>query len=63
MYCDTGGEHPSNKKFLKDVEKWIGRDITILKNNKYQDHFDVFRKTKYLYGNKGARCTVELKRN
>ena len=24
LYCDTGGEHPSNEQFLKDVEKWIG---------------------------------------
>ena len=62
VYCDTGGEHPSNKQFLKDVEKWIGKDITILKNHKYEDHFDVFEKTKYLYGNLGSRCTVELKK-
>ena len=62
VYCDTGGEHPSNKQFLKDIEKWIGREITILKNQKYKDHFDVFKKTKYLYGNRGSRCTVELKK-
>ena len=62
VYCDTGGEHPSNKKFLKDVEKWIGKKIIVLKNDKYQDHFDVFEKTKYLYGNMGARCTTELKK-
>ena len=30
VYCDTGGEHESNKKFLKDIEKWVGRDVTIL---------------------------------
>ena len=63
VYCDTGGEHPSNKKFLKDIEGWIGQEIIILKNKKgYADHFDVFRKTKYLNGIKGARCTVELKK-
>ena len=62
VYCDTGGEHPSNQQFLKDVEKWIGGGITILKNDKYEDHFDVFKKTKYLYGNRGSRCTVELKK-
>ena len=62
VYCDTGGEHESNKKFLKDCEKWIGKNITILKNEKYEDHFDVFEKEKYLYGNFGARCTLELKK-
>ena len=46
VYCDAGGEHPSNKQFLKDVEKWIGGGITILKNDKYNDHFDVFEKTR-----------------
>tara|TARA_Y100001963_G_scaffold142818_1_gene212892 strand:- start:394 stop:1137 length:744 start_codon:yes stop_codon:yes gene_type:complete len=63
VYCDTGGEHESNKKFLKDCEKWIGKNITILKNEKYEDHFDVFLKTRYLNGIKGARCTTELKKN
>ncbi len=62
VYCDTGGEHPSNKQFLKDVEKWIGGGITTLKNDKYKDHFDVFEKSKYLQGIKGARCTTELKK-
>ena len=62
VYYDTGGEHPSNIQFLKDIEKWIGRGITILKNDKYKDHFEVFEKEKYLNGIKGARCTTELKK-
>jgi len=62
VYCDTGGEHKSNKKFLKDVERWLGRKVIILKNEKYTDHFDVFEKTKYLAGVYGARCTIELKK-
>ena len=62
VYCDTGGEHSSNKQFLKDCEDWIGKDITILKNEKYEDHFDVFEKEKYLYGHAGSRCTLELKK-
>ena len=62
VYCDTGGEHESNKQFLKDVEQWIDKEIKILKNDKYEDHFDVFRKTKYLQGIAGARCTTDLKK-
>jgi len=62
VYCDTGGEHPSNHKFLLDIQKEIGKKITILKNDKYKDHFDVFEKTRYLNGIKGARCTTELKK-
>jgi hypothetical protein len=62
VYCDTGGEHESNMIFLHECEEWIGRDIKILKSKKYTDHFDVFRKTKYLSGIQGARCTTELKK-
>ena len=63
VYCDTGGEHEGNGKFLKDIERWIGRDITIIRNTKgYEDHFAVFERTKYLVGVRGARCTVELKK-
>ena len=61
VYCDTGGEHESNKKFLKDVEEWIGQKITIFKNPKYVDHFDVFRKVRYIAGRKGAACAKRLK--
>lgn len=62
VYCDTGGEHPDNMRFLKDVERWVGVKIKILKNEKYEDHFDVFEKVKFLVGPMGAPCTTRLKR-
>lgn len=62
VYCDTGGEHESNKKFLKDIEKWIGKKITILKNENYKDHFDVFQQKKFFVKVGFAYCTVELKK-
>lgn len=62
IYCDTGGEHPDNKRFLKDVENWIDCPIEIHKNPEYDDHFDVIEKTKFLVGPSGARCTIELKK-
>ena len=62
VYCDTGGEHPDNKRFLHDIEKWVGVKIHILKNEKYKDHFDVYEKTGFLISPMGARCTTELKR-
>ena len=61
-YCDTGSEHADNKRFIKDCEKWFDKGITILKSEKYSDIWDVFNKTKYLAGIKGARCTTELKK-
>lgn len=62
VYCDTGGEHPDNVRFLADIEARLNRRVTILKSEKYADHFDVIEKTKYINGPHGARCTVELKK-
>jgi len=64
LYCDTFAfEHPDNPRFMADVAKWIGKEIKILKSDKYTDIFDVFNKTGWLVGPGGARCTQELKRN
>ena len=64
LYCDTlKYEHPDNKRFMADVAKWIGKDIKLLKSDKYEDIFDVFEKTGWLIGVGGARCTTELKKN
>ena len=62
VYCDTGGEHPSNKQFLKDVERWIGKRIVILRNPKYIDHFDCIKQVKYIGGLGTAPCTLRLKK-
>lgn len=64
LYCDTFAyEHPDNKRFFDDVQRWLDREIKVIRSDKYEDIFDVFRKTRYLVGTKGARCTGELKRN
>jgi len=64
LYCDTFAyEHPDNRRFFKDVERWIGKKIKVLKSDKYTDIFDVFKRTRWLVGNRGARCTTELKKN
>jgi hypothetical protein len=61
VYCDTGGEHPDNIRFLMECEEWFDKPITILKSE-YKDHFDVWEKERYINGIAGARCTVELKK-
>lgn len=62
-YCDTFAyEHPDNPRFLHDVERWIGQPIKVLKSTEYTDIYDVFRKTRWLVGVGGARCTTELKK-
>lgn len=63
-YCDTFAyEHPDNRRFFADVERWLGRPIKVLASDDYTDIYDVFRRTKWLIGPAGARCTTELKKN
>jgi len=62
-YCEVKEEHPDNFRFLKDCEKWFGKEIIILGNDKYhRSIYEVFEKTRYLSGPGGARCTGELKK-
>jgi len=60
-YCETGAEHPDNERFIRDCERWFGKSVERLKSDRYVDTWDVFEKRRYLAGNDGAPCTVELK--
>lgn len=61
VYCETGAEHPDNERFLRDCEKWFGRDVQRIKSRDYADTWDVWVKRRYLAGIKGAPCTAALK--
>jgi hypothetical protein len=60
-YCDTGSEDFDNARFMLDCERWFGMIVTKLKNEKWQDTWDVWEKRKFLSGISGAPCTSELK--
>ena len=63
VYCDTmATEHPDNARFFADVERWIGRPITVIRSEKYATIDDVFERTRFMSSPKGARCTTELKK-
>lgn len=63
VYCDTlASEHPDNKRFMTDVARWIGREITIISSSKYSTIEEVADATKYMAGVNGARCTTEMKK-
>lgn len=63
-YCEVAEEHPDNARFLRDCEQWFGKEIIKLGNSKYDNSiYEVFRKTRYIAGVAGARCTLELKKN
>jgi hypothetical protein len=57
-------EHPDNRRFLKDVEKWLGFPIELAINSNFPtcSAVDVWEKRRYMSGTKGAPCTGELKK-
>ena len=46
---------------MDDCSIWFGQEITLLKNPKYKDTWDVWEKNKYISGIAGAPCTKQLK--
>ena len=61
IYFETGQHHPDHDRFLKDCERWYEMPIQVRRSHKYKDLYDVLRKTRYINGPFGARCTKELK--
>lgn len=62
FYINTGSQEEDSLRFLSDCEKWFKQPIHILKNEKYEDHFDVIKKRKFINSPHGAACTYELKK-
>jgi hypothetical protein len=63
IYCDTlKYEHPDNNRFLSDVERWIGREVKVLKSKKYDDIMACFRGEQFIVGPHGAPCTRIMKK-
>lgn len=55
-------EHPDNRRFLADVERWIDQAIIPVNSSKFLDIWDVFRSERFIVGRHGAPCTRALKR-
>lgn len=57
-------EHPDNRRFLIDVQQWLGVQIEIVIPRKFPDAsaVSVWKKKRYMSGVGGAPCTFELKR-
>jgi hypothetical protein len=57
-------EHEDNRRFLRDVEKWIQHPIIEAINPDFPNCsiLEVFEKRKYVSGNGGAPCTMLLKK-
>jgi len=56
-------EHPDNRRFLRDCEKWFGQSVTVLQNDKYNaSAYEVFRRERFIKSQRGAACSIRLKR-
>ena len=57
-------EDDDNRRFLHDVEKWIDREIQIVKSDKFpnQSAVEVWEKRQFMSSVAGAPCTAELKK-
>jgi hypothetical protein len=62
VYTDPGNEHSDNKRFINDCEQWFDHSVTVLRNAKYSDCWQVWEETKFLVSPVGARCTTEMKK-
>jgi hypothetical protein len=56
-------EHADSRRFLADCEAWFGRQVTVLRDEKYgADIIEVFRRERFMKNQYGAPCTKLLKR-
>jgi hypothetical protein len=56
-------EHPDNRRFLVDCEKWFGQPVTVMRDEKYgASAINVFEKVGFIKGPRGASCTTRIKR-
>jgi hypothetical protein len=60
-YAETGAEDADNKRFMRDCETWFGREVRIIRSEKYTSTWDVWEQRRYISGVAGAPCTSELK--
>jgi hypothetical protein len=62
-YIEIGTAHSDNERFINDCEKWFGVKIKRIRSQKFNDQFDVIKKTRYINGPDGAKCTTALKKD
>ncbi|MBD2039690.1 hypothetical protein H6F56_03325 [Microcoleus sp. FACHB-672] len=57
-------EHEDNKRFLLDVQEWLGVEILSATNSKYPNcsAVEVWEKEKFMSSPHGAPCTAQLKK-
>lgn len=62
IYIDIADQHPDSLRFVHDVEKFIKKEVTILKSEDFSSVEEVIRKYKFINSPHGAACTGMLKK-
>ena len=62
IYFDIANQHQDSMRFVRDAERLLGKDVTILRSDRYSSVDDVIEKRRYINGPAGACCTFELKK-
>lgn len=63
VYFEIDSAHEDNERFIQQCEEWIGVKVERRRSQKYLDQYDVIKRTRYVNGAGGARCTKELKKD
>lgn len=62
-YTEVIEEHPDNKRFIKDCEKWFGQEVLILGNDRYERSIYKTFETSAMNIRGASPCTRKLKKN
>jgi PP-loop superfamily ATP-utilizing enzyme len=62
IFIDTRNEDEDTYRFMKDCEKWYGKEIETISSNEFNSVQEVWRKHKSLNVATGAICSTVLKR-
>ncbi len=61
IYIDPGSEHEDTRRFLSDLEAWLGKPVARIRSAAFFDTWAVWEKRRFLRGQRGAPCTGALK--
>lgn len=63
IYFETGSHHSDHERFVRDCERWYGQKIIKMQDQRFKNHFEVIKKSRYVNGPTGAQCTKILKKD
>jgi hypothetical protein len=62
VYIHIDSAHEDNKRFISDCEKWYGKEIKVIKSDKYKNQFEIALDKKFINSPSGSPCTFNLKK-